>query len=51
MTKYKIFSLKLANELVDKGFVLLGTGINIKFPKYKVFYFEDTPELREAIKK
>lgn len=49
MKKYTVFSLKVANELINRGFALVGTGINLQHPKYKVFYFEDTEDLRAAI--
>ena len=49
MKKYLCYSLKLAKELNSKGFEIVDTGINIKFPKYKVFFFEDTEELRKTI--
>ena len=49
MRNYVVYSLRVANELVNKGFELIGTGINIQNPKYTVFYFEDTKELQEAI--
>lgn len=48
---YVVFSLRVANELVNKGFNVINAGVNIKFPQYKVFYFEDTKELRNAIAK
>lgn len=47
---YAVYSLKMANELVARGFVVVNTSINLKYPKYQVFYFEDTRELREAMK-
>lgn len=47
---YAVYSLKMANELVSRGFVVVNTSINLKYPKYQVFYFEDTRELREAMK-
>ena len=50
MKNYVVYSLRVANELVNKGFKIQGTGINIQNPQYKVFFFEDTKELREAIK-
>lgn len=50
MKNYVVYSLRVANDLVNKGFEILGTGINIQNPQYKVFFFEDTKELREAIK-
>lgn len=48
---YKIFTWKLANKLSDLGFRPVGCRLNYKDPTRKVILFEDTPELREAIKK
>lgn len=50
MKKYVVFSLKIANELVKRGFEIVDTGINIDDPRYKVFYFEDTIDFRKAFK-
>lgn len=49
MKDYMIYSLRVANILARKGFKVKETRINIKFPQYLVYYFEDTPELRTAI--
>jgi hypothetical protein len=46
---YVVFSLRIANELVRRGFKIIETGINTENPKYKVFYFEDTEEFRAAL--
>lgn len=51
MKRYTVFSLRIANELVSKGFKVINTGINIKNPQYKVFFFEDTNELRAEIER
>lgn len=51
MKQYTIFSLRIANELAKRGFAIQGTGVNIKNPKYCVFYFEDTEELRAELNK
>lgn len=48
---YVVYSLRLANILSNKGFQIKGTRINYKNPKYTVFMFEDTEELRKAIKR
>lgn len=50
MRKYVVFSLKIANELVRRGFKIVDTGINTENPKLKVFYFEDTKAFRAALK-
>lgn len=47
---YIIFSLRIANELVRRGFNIVETGINIENPKLKVFYFEDTEDFRKNLK-
>ena len=50
MKQYCVFSLRIANELVNRGFKIVGTGINTDDIRYKVFYFEDTVEFRKAFK-
>lgn len=47
---YTVYSLRLANQLVSKGFKIVGTGINDKNPKYNVFFFENTEEFRKVLK-
>lgn len=47
---YTIFTVRLASKLQDMGFKLVGTGINFQQPKYKVFFFEDSEALRDALK-
>ena len=51
MGTYTIFSLRIANALAKQGFQIINTGINVKNPKYSVFYFEDSAELRQALAK
>jgi hypothetical protein len=46
---YKIFSIKLAKALCDKGLKCIGTEPNRKAPWLNVFLFENTPELQNAI--
>lgn len=53
MTKkntYKVFTTKIANALCKRGFRVVGTAINNQKPWLNVFLFEDTEELRAAIK-
>lgn len=50
MNYYKIFTWKLANKLRALGFRPVGKTLNIKDPTQDVILFEDTPELRAAIK-
>ena len=47
--EYTVLSLWLARELQDRGFECIGTGRNINKKQFKVFYFEDSLELRQAI--
>ena len=48
---YKIvYSLKLAQRLCERGFVIKKTGINPKKPWLYTYLFEQTPELEQAIK-
>lgn len=49
MNKFAVFSQKVAIKLKEQGFEIIDTGINTKNPKYTVFYFENTNELRDAI--
>lgn len=46
---YTVYSLRLANELVSRGFMIVGTGVNDKNPKYNVFFFENTAAFRKAL--
>lgn len=48
---YKVFTKKLANKLCSKGFKIIGTEINNQKPWLYVYVFEDTAELREAVRK
>ena len=51
MKYYRIFSADIAGKLCNDGFKYDGTETNKKFPQFKVFLFEDTAELREALTK
>ncbi len=51
MKTYTIFNLRFANILARKGFQLVGTGVNYENPKFFVYHFEDTPELRAELKR
>lgn len=51
MKTYTVFNLRFANILAQKGFQMVGSGINIKNPKYMVFHFEDTEEFRAELAK
>jgi len=50
MALYTIFMQRIANELESKGFNVVKMATNKKNPKYMVYYFEDTVELREALR-
>ena len=47
---YAVFTWKLANRLHELGFKAVGTRLNYKDPTQEVILFEDTPDLREAIR-
>ncbi|MGL5458924.1 MAG: hypothetical protein ACRDBY_04865 [Cetobacterium sp.] len=49
MNMYKVFTLKLANELVKRNFEIKDWEINRNQPNLKVFLFEDTIKLRSEI--
>ena len=44
-----IYNLRLARYLIDNGFIYKKTAVNINNPKYNVYYFEDSNELRNAV--
>ena len=44
-----VFSKELANILVNKGFKIIKTDINLKDCKYKVFIFQYSEELEKEI--
>ena len=46
---YTVLSYWLVKELGHRGFRCIGTGENKNKAGFKVFYFEDTDELRNAI--
>jgi hypothetical protein len=48
--EYAVFTWKLANALYRLGFRPIGTRLNYKDPTQQVILFEDTAELREAIR-
>lgn len=49
MKKCIVYSLRVANELIKRGYQVINVENNIQFPRYKVFFFEDTPEVRKTI--
>lgn len=46
---YIIYMPRLAATLRAMGFPIIKTTINNKKPQYDVYWFEDTPDFREAI--
>ena len=46
---YAVFTWKLANQLHQMGFQVVGKRLNYKDPTQEVILFEDTPALRDAI--
>ena len=49
MKKKLIYTKKLAIYLRNKGFRIIGTEVNYKYPQYDVYVFEETPELIETM--
>ena len=49
MKTYKIFTLKVAHYLTQKGFRVVGTLPNKDKPWLNVFEFEDSPEFRACL--
>lgn len=47
---YTIFSRRVANELERQGFRIVKMEKNHKNEKYLVYYFEDSVELRDALR-
>ena len=45
----KVFTRKLAVELRERGFDIIGTEPNMYKPQFDVYLFEDTPELQQAL--
>ena len=50
MALYAIFNMRVANELEKLGFKVIKMDKNRKNPRYMVYYFEDSVELREAVR-
>lgn len=49
MEYYICFSKKKAIELREKGFNIIKTGINYKYPQKDIYYFAWTEELNNAL--
>ena len=50
MVYYTIYTQKVANQLESRGFKVQKIVPNHKNPRYVVYYFEDTVELRAALR-
>lgn len=48
--QYKVFTLKLARQLCDQGFKIIGTVPNAKKPWLNVYLFENTAEFQRTLK-
>ena len=46
---YIIYMPRIAAALRDMGFKIIKVSANIKKPQFDVYWFEDTPALRNAI--
>ena len=46
----KIFSKKLALELRKRGYKIVGTEPNYKYPQFDVYHFINSEELSKAIR-
>ena len=47
---FTVFSKRIANELVKRGFKVVGSGINDQKPWLYVYFFEDTEEFQAALR-
>lgn len=48
--EYRVYTIKLARYLTDKGFKIIRTTQDVKKPDFLNWYFENTPDLEKAIK-
>lgn len=51
MTLFPVFSRRIVSELEKLGFKVVNIAPNRKLPGFKVYYFEETVELRNAVQK
>lgn len=49
MSLFPVFSRRLTRELEKRGFKVIKMAPNKNYPQYVVYYFEETPELRQAV--
>ena len=47
--EYIVYSLRLANKLANNGYSINRVAINKNNPKYNVYFFEDSAELRQIV--
>lgn len=46
---YYIYTAKMVDNLIEKGFKCLGSKPDFKNPNFQVYLFKNTPELRDAV--
>lgn len=49
MKYYCIYTRRVAEKLIQRGFTIEKMGLNPRRPKLNIFYFEDTPEFQAAL--
>lgn len=49
MKYFDCYSANLAGYLRKNGFKIVKTRVNMKYPQFDVFIFEDSQELRELV--
>lgn len=49
MNYFKVYKMEIAAKLMLRKFVLQGLSEDEKNPRFKVFLFKDSEELRKAI--
>ena len=49
MNEFRVYTMKLARYLTDKGFKYIRTSQDVKKPDFINWHFEDTPELRACV--
>lgn len=50
-TYFPVFKLRMAGWLMMQGLPCQHMDVNYLYPHWMVYYFENTPELKAAIKK
>lgn len=49
MTLFPVFSRRVVRQLERRGFTVVKMLPNYKYPDKMVYYFEETPALRQAV--